>query len=300
MFEAKLEKGILLKKCLEAIKDLVKQANFECTSSALQLQALDTSHVAMIKMILRSDGFVHYRCDRNVQLGINTDSLSKIFKCADNTDSITLRADDDGDVCTFVFESDKNDRISDFGLKLMSIEEEQVSVPDMDYEAKVTIPSTEFQRICRDLSTIGETITIAVNKTGVHFSTQGDLGTGNITLKQTSAADADDDKEVTIELQEDVTLRFAARYLCYFTKATPLSSRVVLNLAAESPLMVDFKLADNLGCVQYYLAPKVDEEEADDNDDDAKDAKKPATATKAKPPKGPVKEEDAMDDEDDN
>ncbi len=96
---------VFLRFFIQAIKDLVKQANFECTQSALQLQALDTSHVAMIKMILKSDGFTHFRCDRNVQLGINTDSLSKIFKCADNNDSFTLRADDDGDTCTFVFEN---------------------------------------------------------------------------------------------------------------------------------------------------------------------------------------------------
>jgi proliferating cell nuclear antigen len=82
-----------------------------------------------------------------------------------------------------------------------------------------------------------------VNKTGVHFSTQGDLGTGNITLKQTSSADADAEQQISIELQEDVTLRFAARYLCYFTKATPLSTQVTLNLAADSPLMVDYHLS---------------------------------------------------------
>eukprot|EP00300_Choanocystis_sp_HF-7_P024768 c2630_g1_i1.p1 GENE.c2630_g1_i1~~c2630_g1_i1.p1 ORF type:complete len:291 (+),score=78.55 c2630_g1_i1:46-918(+) len=276
MFEARLDKGVLLKKCLEAIKDLVKQANFECTSTALQLQALDTSHVAMIKLVLRSDGFAHYRCDRNVQLGINTESLAKIFKCADNNDSITLRADDDGDVCTFMFESDKNDRISDFGLKLMSIEEEQVSVPEMEYEAHVTMPSSEFQRICRDLATIGETIVISVNKTGVHFSTSGDLGTGNVTLKPTSSADEEDDREIKIDMQEEVTLRFAARYLCFFTKATPLSSKVTLNLASDSPLMVDYPLSDNLGCVQYYLAPKVDEEDEEDDaqEDTAASAKK--------------------------
>jgi len=173
------------------------------------------------------------------------------------------------------FESDKNDRVSEFGLKLMSIEEEQVSVPDMEYDAKVSLPANEFQRICRDLSTIGETITIEVNKTGVHFSTSGDLYTGNVTLKQ-GKADTDADREVVIELQENVTLRFAARYLCSFTKATPLSTRVSLNLAAESPLMVDYTLADNLGCVQYYLAPKIDED--DDDADDNAAAAAPAAA----------------------
>ena len=53
--------------------------------------ATDTSHVAMIKLVLRSEGFAHFRCDRSQQLGINTESLTKIFKCAENGDSIATR-----------------------------------------------------------------------------------------------------------------------------------------------------------------------------------------------------------------
>ena len=39
MFEARLEQGNLLKKVIEAIKDLVTDANLECTPEALSLQA---------------------------------------------------------------------------------------------------------------------------------------------------------------------------------------------------------------------------------------------------------------------
>ena len=51
------------------MKDLVNDANFECSPSALSLQAMDTSHVALVAMQLRSDGFAHFRCDRNLSMG---------------------------------------------------------------------------------------------------------------------------------------------------------------------------------------------------------------------------------------
>ena len=51
------------------MKDLVSDANFECSPTALSLQAMDTSHVALVSMTLRSDGFSHYRCDRNISMG---------------------------------------------------------------------------------------------------------------------------------------------------------------------------------------------------------------------------------------
>lgn len=105
MFEARLTHGNLLKKVLEAIKDLVTDANFDCTPSGIQLQAMDSSHVSLVALLLRAEGFDPYRCDRNVSLGINLQSMGKILKCSDNNDIITLKAEDDGEHVTFVFES---------------------------------------------------------------------------------------------------------------------------------------------------------------------------------------------------
>ena len=48
-----------------------------------------------------------------------------------------------------MFESEKGDRVSDFDLKLMSIESEHLGIPDQDYSAEVKMPSSEYQRICR-------------------------------------------------------------------------------------------------------------------------------------------------------
>lgn len=42
------------------------------------------------------------------------------------------------------------------------------------------MPSSEFARICRDLSQFGESIVIACTKEGVKFSTAGDIGAGNL------------------------------------------------------------------------------------------------------------------------
>lgn len=49
------------------------------------------------------------------------------------------------------------DKISEFELKLMDIDSENLGIPDTDYKAVVRMPSAEFQRICRDLTTIGDT-----------------------------------------------------------------------------------------------------------------------------------------------
>jgi proliferating cell nuclear antigen len=69
MFEARLVQGSVLKKVLESIKDLVTDANFDCSATGYSLQAMDSSHVSLVALLLRSDGFEHYRCDRTMSMG---------------------------------------------------------------------------------------------------------------------------------------------------------------------------------------------------------------------------------------
>ena len=63
-------------------------------------------------------------------------------------------------------------KISDFELKLMDIDSEHLGIPETDYDVTLRMPSVEFQRICRDLASIGDTVGISVTKDGVKFSTR--------------------------------------------------------------------------------------------------------------------------------
>ena len=79
MFEARILQGSILKKVLESIKDLVTDANFECTTNGFALQAMDSSHVSLVALMLRSTGFDHYRCDRDVTMGMNLLNMVRSF-----------------------------------------------------------------------------------------------------------------------------------------------------------------------------------------------------------------------------
>jgi len=259
MFEARLNQAGLLKKILDAIKDLVTDANFDCNASGISLQAMDSAHVSLVSLLLRSDGFERYRADRNISLGINLASMSKILKCASNDDSLTLKADDNANSVTFMFESANQSKLSDFELKLMEIESDVLGIPETEYKTVIKMPSSELQRICRDLTILGDTVVISATKEGVKFSVNGELGNGNITLRHNTEVDAKPEESTTIEVQEPVSLTFALRYLNFFTKATALSSSVTLSMSKEVPLVVEYRIEDN-GYLRFYLAPKIEDE----------------------------------------
>jgi proliferating cell nuclear antigen len=115
MFEARLTQGKVFKQLIEALKDLVQEANIDCSDDEISIQAMDNSHVSLVAVSLRSGGFDHFRCDRPISLGFNATNMGKILKCAGNDDIITLKAKDDGDALELVFESPGQDRIADFG-----------------------------------------------------------------------------------------------------------------------------------------------------------------------------------------
>lgn len=56
------------------------------------------------------------------------------------------------------------DRISDFEMKLMDIDCEHLGIPEQEYQCTIKMPSSEFQRIIRDLGVLGDTCTIGVTK----------------------------------------------------------------------------------------------------------------------------------------
>jgi proliferating cell nuclear antigen PCNA len=117
---------------------------------------MDNSHVALVSMMLKAETFSPYRCDRNVALGVNLTSLTKVLRAAQNEDILTIKAEDAPDVLNLVFESSENDRLSEYDLKLMDIDQEHLGIPDTEYAATITMPSSEFKRICMDLMALSE------------------------------------------------------------------------------------------------------------------------------------------------
>jgi len=260
MFEARLVQGRVFKQLIEAIKDLVQDANIDCTPDELSIQAMDSSHVSLVQVSLRSAGFDHFRCDRSISLGFNSNNMSKVLKCAEKDDIITLKADDDGETLTLMFEAPTSERIADFELKLMDISNEPLGIPDTTYQCTIKMPSGEFQRIVRDMMTLGDTCVIGCTKEGVKFSVSGDLGNGNIFLRNNSSPGDKEEEQVSITMQEPVELTFALRYLNFFTKATSLGPSVILSMSPDVPIVVEYPIEET-GHIKYFLAPKIDDDE---------------------------------------
>ncbi|KZV69775.1 proliferating cell nuclear antigen [Peniophora sp. CONT] len=292
MLEAKLNEAVMLKRLLDSIKELVQDAEFKCDEGGIELQAMDNSHVALVAVKMDAAGFRRYRCDRPIPLGVNLGSLTKVLKCAKDDDICTLKATDDSDVLSLTYEARNADRIAEYDMKLMDIDADTLGIPDTDYEARVTMPSSEFSRIVKDLSNLGESVRIEVSKEGVRFAADGESANGSILLKQTEAARKryenynvdDDEDEVKEEDNEDGEEKKKKKRK---VKKDPDAEEDEEKKDDDEPMDeddADFKAKDEDG-----------EEEADEDEDEGnKKKRKKAPAASAKPKKR-VKKDDNED-----
>lgn len=109
------------------------------------------------------------------------------------------------------------DRISEYEIKLMDIDQETLGIPQTEYDAKITLSSSEFARICRDLQQLGESVRIDVSKEGVRFISEGDAANGSILLRPSgdkvrSMAEVDDTRKIKkdkVKVEDDEDAQMA-------------------------------------------------------------------------------------------
>merc|ERR1712151_1119268 len=106
------------------------------------VQSMDSSHVALVSLLLRESAFSEFKCERPTSLGMNVESLSKILKMCSPSDTLKIRWANGADTVSFQCEGG-DDRIADFDLTLMQIESEHMEIPEQQYKVVAKLPSAE-------------------------------------------------------------------------------------------------------------------------------------------------------------
>lgn len=247
-------KSSIFRGIVDAISEIVDSVVMTFTESGIVLQAMDASHVCLCFLDLKSDGFAEYACRRGVvSVGVPITTMSRIFKCSTSEDNLCIRiGDEDRDRMTLEFSN--SCRTSEFQMKLMDIDAEYIEVPDLACDCNLRIPTVEFQKIVRDLSIVGDTCELRVDKEGVVFTASGDMGDASFALVR-----GREEKE-DVFIEGEGRGRFSTKYLQLFAKATPLCRSLSMNLPVGAPLCLEYRMAE-LGTLRYYLAPKIEDDE---------------------------------------
>jgi proliferating cell nuclear antigen len=237
--------SVLFKKIIDAVKDVVKDTSLEISPDGIVLNAMDSSHVSLIHMIIKSS-LSEFSCDNNEVIGINTETLAKILKTCDNEAEIVCENKDSK--LTLLAKS--RERNMNFSQNLLDLEMDTMMVPDMEFPCEIEMPCAEFQKICRDLREFGEDVRFTISPTMLKFYTTS--GGEHIEV------DYSTNSSIKIHSEAYLEMSYSLKYLILFCKACALSDIVYIYVGMEQPMRLKFPISDTEH-LSFYLAPKVDE-----------------------------------------
>ena len=236
------------KSTFEVLKDILNDVNIYFKPDGMYVVTLDTARTSLIDMFLSSDNFEEYHCDQEeIIAGINISNTFKLLKTITNNDVLKIEINSK-EYMDIEITSETKKTSTKFQLKLLDINESRIEVPGIQMTTITTLPSADFQRLCRDMSNIGNEIEISRSDKTIKFKCEGDFA----------------NQETIIECQDespDITGLYSLKYLNIFTKATSMCASVqIIQEIGNRFLILKYNVA-NLGELKFYLATKVSEDQ---------------------------------------
>jgi len=268
------------------ISKFTENMNLMFQTDRLYMQSINTSHVVILELSLPKEWFDIYEISENsLILGVNTTLFYKVLKkreknqqikmCYNNTANNTSMSDR----LQFFFSADKDkdkdkdedkktkkeDELifdKDFEIPLFDIDEELLSIPDIDYQAELSLSTDKFANLISQLKDFGETLEIECSEDKIILSSHSSENGKMITRIL-----IEDLTEFSIEENEIIQMEFALKYLYDICLYQKISKFVELKISKDFPMRIMFPLGSDTddatnetstnATFLFYLAPKM-------------------------------------------
>lgn len=255
IFELKTVQSGAFRVLIEALKEILTEANIVFDENGLKIMAMDSSHTVLVHLKLDACKFEKYICESRCVVGVSMINFFKLIKTMTNNDSLTLFIDsDDPNTLGIKIENGDKNSISSYKLNLMDLNEDTFDIPSTEFDFVITMPSIDFQKFCRDMNNLAEIIEIKCVGQQLIFSCKGDFAE-----QETIVGEANNGMSfISTNTNEESIVQgfFVLKHLVMFTKCTNLSNTVDLYLKNNYPLIICYNVG-SLGVLRLCLAPKI-------------------------------------------
>ena len=247
---------------MTALKDILLETNISFTPEGIKIINMDKSHTILAHLSLHAKNFEHYECSQpKIVIGVNMFHLFKLINTIDNDDTLTIYIEEDDytdGIVQFLglkFENGDIKQQKIQKLRLIEPETDELEVPDVKFSSVLNLPSSDFQKIIRDLSCISDKIEIKSVATAegaeLIFKCSGGFAQAEV-----RRAESDGSMEYIIKQDNSKIIQgeFSLKNLSYFIKCTNLCSSIEIYLENDLPLVVKYNVA-SLGEIKLCLAP---------------------------------------------
>jgi len=252
--EAKTVQTSAIRTLTEALKCILVEMSLVFDSQGVRMVAMDNTRTVLVHLKLDSDKFEHFSYNHTNQkfvIGVNTDHLYRIVRTATNDDTITFYVDvEDSNSLGVLLEDGEKKQITRYKLNLLDRDEPDIQLPETEFAAHITMPSLDFQKICRDMTLLGaKTVEIKNIGSSLTFGCKGHFAS-----RTTVMGDNENEFSVQKKTSDIVTGTFSLPHLVLFTKCTNLCNNLNIHMKNDWFLMIKYVVA-NLGEIKLCLMP---------------------------------------------
>ena len=188
IFEVQTVQSSAFRILIEALKEILTDANLEFDETGLKIMAMDSSHTVLVHLKLNAEQFEVYKCKQRTVIGVNMINLFKLIKTMGNSDTLTLHLEEENQCMLGIrIENSEKNSITKFKLNLMDLHEENIQIPPPTFSSVITMPSIYFQKICRDMHNLAEELEIKSLGNQLIFSCNGDFASQETCIGETNS-----------------------------------------------------------------------------------------------------------------
>jgi proliferating cell nuclear antigen len=218
---------------------------------------MDKSHTILVHLFLSAQNFEFYECKKDkIIIGVNMFHLFKLINTIENEETLTLYIENsdyvDGIVSylTLKYENGEIKQCKTQKLRLIEPDPEELQYPDVAFSSIINLPSTDFQKIIRDLTCISDKLEIKSVGNELIFKCSGQFASAEI-----HRAESDGSMEFISKQDSSKIIQgeFSLKNLGYFIKCTNLCQQIEVYLENDLPLVVKYNVA-SLGSIKMCLA----------------------------------------------
>lgn len=239
----KLDQPKLLSDVVGIISELVTEVKIKVNSDGLSIIAIDPANVALVSFVLPASAFSAVEVNKEEVLGVSLDSLRNVLRRTNVGSSLILQTQDN----TLKIEiHDKIKRV--FNLALINIEQEEKTMPSLEFTCKVQMSSIDLYEAVEDCSVVADACSFSIQEEKFVIEAKG--------LNSTKSEFSGDEAKIEGEKGKG---KYSLEYMSKFVKACKLTDKAIINFAEDYPLKLEFP-GDNFN-LAFVLAPRVESED---------------------------------------
>ena len=258
--KSKLEMFVAL---FQLLKNWSTQLNLQFEPDQLYIQTMDKSHICLSNIVIKASWFNEYFVEEATSISVDTGSFATMMNYAVKHNKVDIIFNDADKLFINLLNTATTAATSTttaatgnfdhfFELPLMDVEQENLSIPSVDYDVEFSMDSKKFSDLISELMVFGPNLNIMCTEELLEFNSSGDTGKLKVNIPIDSL------NEFAISEGEKLDISYSLAHIGKMCLSTKLGGEIGVGISAEYPMSLKYSLGDE-STVAFFIAPKIAE-----------------------------------------